>query len=164
MKIFALKGHGESGKTTTLKILILKIYEHYPNLKIIYSNVPITKNNIIIDIHNERINRRKNSHFDIENLQIVINIDLEIIGINTAGDNEHEVNKSIDIFKKYKCDIGFCACRSKGITTKKLYKHYKNDIDFIFKSEIKNSSSYKNFDDWIDLLNEWQAKELFDLI
>lgn len=165
MKIYVLKGHGERGKSTTLKKLIINIFDHFPKVKVLYSSRQCSRLELLNEIHIERVLRRKtNLNCDVENLQIVLDVGDKVVAINTAGDNVFEINKSIDLFDTYKCDKGFCACRSKGNTGKNLYSKYKTHIEFVPKAEIKNSTSYVNFHDWIDLLNDWQAEELLKKI
>lgn len=161
MKIYALKGRGESGKTTTLKYLILNILTSPSLVKIIYSNGKVSKEVILQELYDERTDRINGVQHLVENYQVVFSFENKIIGINTSGDNKDEVNKSIEILKKYNCDVGFCACRSKGETVKLLCDNFGACIEFIPKAEIKNANKYKNYNEWINLLNEWQSKQLF---
>ncbi len=165
MKIYAIKGHGERGKSTTLKILIIKILDKYPTAKIIYSNRNNTYASILSEVHNEKILRRRtNCNCQVENVEVVIDIQGKIVAIYTAGDNEWQVNNAIKLFDKYNCGVGYCACRSKGITNKILANKYGQNVEVIDKAELRNANGYKNYNDWIDLLNEWQAEELLNKI
>ena len=70
----------------------------------------------------------------------------------------------IKLFDENNCDIGFCACRSKGKAVRQLKNKYSGNIEFYKKAEIKNAVNYKNINDWIDTLNDWQAEELLKRI
>lgn len=165
MKIYVLKGHGERGKSTTLKKLIVDIFDQFPKAKVLYSSRQCSKLELLNEIHTERVLRRNtNLHCNVENLQMVLDVGNKVVAINTAGDNVFEVSKSIILFDTYKCDVGFCACRSKGNTGRILCSKYNGHIEFVPKAEIRNSFLYVNFQDWIDLLNDWQAEEFLKKI
>ena len=165
MKVYALKGHGERGKSTTLKKLIVNILDKFPSANIMYGYSAFNKHQILGEINDERVLRRNTgAHCGVENIMVVIEISGKIIGINTAGDSRWQVQDSMNLFSAYQCDIGFCACRSKGETGKILEQAYMPNMEYVYKAEIRNAGSYKNFDDWLDLLNDWQADELLQKI
>lgn len=165
MKVYALKAHGERGKSTTLKKLIVYIFHTFPDAKVISTNRAFTLEQCIAEIEKERFDRRKScNHCTVENIQIVLEVNGKKVGINTAGDNVVQVRESIKLFNGNHCDVGFCACRSKGETIKELEKVYASNIEFIQKAEILGAWEYKNFHDWIDMLNDWQAKELLPYV
>lgn len=101
-KIFILKGVSDTGKTTKINTIAQWIIENYG-----------AENTIGLNIDNLEINTWG-----------ILKVGNLIIGINAAGDNEHEILKVDDLVKQFDIDIIICACRTKGITYQHLYKNY----------------------------------------
>lgn len=136
MKVIALKGEKDSGKSTTLK----KVHE------------------LLMAAGGEQ---ERYCYKDLEgnskDLRDVINFAGKKIGIVTQGDyykeeEENSVKKHLEWFKDYKCDIVICAWRGMTPTSKhwniereigEILKNYTNPI-YLFlqnKSEAEISDN-----------------------
>lgn len=117
MKIIALQGRGDSGKTTTIKmlpdILIANGFKQVPN---------------------------KNKNYGGDFLDIFVNGNKKV-GITSSGDTFDLVNNRLTDLVKEKCDVCICACRTSdrkppgtiaatknfsGYTTEYVAKSYAN--------------------------------------
>jgi hypothetical protein len=92
--IYTLQGAHDSGKTSSLIQLFSDIKTNYPNAQ-------------IETLHN-------NGAMDIK--VILRNINGKTIAIGSHGDKLEHLKENVDGFLAAKCDIIFCACRSKGAT------------------------------------------------
>ena len=90
MKIIALQGKGNSGKTTTIKIL------HDIMLQNNYSQIP---------------NMRQNHGNDFLDIYIHPVSNLKV-GITSSGDTYDLVNDRLQDLVNEKCDVCICACRT----------------------------------------------------
>lgn len=164
MKIYVLKAHGERGKTTTLKLLLCKLVDKYGVNSIInVQNKQLYIGTVKKEINQDKIDRRNKINNPINNISVALNINGKIVCIYSAGDNEYELKKATDFFFMMKCDVAFGAVRSKGKTIDELEK-FKNkvnaSVEYINKAVVLNANGFKNFDDYIDNLNDYQADEL----
>ncbi|WP_375320649.1 hypothetical protein [Aliivibrio logei] len=92
--IYALYGAGNTGKTTTLRLLAQKL-----------DTVAITRDEIP----------------DSGDFTAIYEMKGVKIAIITAGDNEHEIKKGLEALgKRSQYDILVCAARTRGQTTKYL--------------------------------------------
>ena len=89
--IIALRGVANRGKTASIKRV-------YDLLKGAYSKAMFQEIVVGVDI------------------QIIITIDGVKVGIESQGDPNSRLEESLEGFKKAKCDIIFCACRTRGMT------------------------------------------------
>lgn len=115
-KIYALKGRHDSGKTTTLKLLNKNLKSKYPMRTTIYEdgNVDIT---VVMDINGQKI------------------------GIASGGDTQDIVLHNLKRLTsdKYKCDIIFCATRSRGKTIDAV-KSYSSTHSIHFECKQPDSN------------------------
>ncbi|HEX6981291.1 MAG TPA: abortive infection family protein [Balneolaceae bacterium] len=107
MKIIALRGKSNIGKTTTIRnlydIMLSDGFAQEPGSfggrTDIYDIV--TKNNVLI-------------------------------GITSSGDTEDVLNSRLEMFNERECGIVICACRTRG-GTNEILDEYSDDINFIEK-------------------------------
>ena len=115
MKVIALKGEKDSGKSTTLK----EVYERLKE-----------------DGGEQEQDCIKKLEGDPEDIRDVINFAGKKIGIVTQGDyykeEENSVKKHLEWFKDYKCDIVICAWR--GMTPTSKHWNIERGIEEILKS------------------------------
>lgn len=93
MKIIGLSNVGNSGKTTTLNLVIDKLQEPEYGYKLVPEKKPNTKDKRVL-LQSKKLK----------------------ICITTFGDDAAETKKNIDFFKKHKPDIAISAARSWGNT------------------------------------------------
>jgi len=89
--IYALKGRHNSGKTTTLKLLETMLVSKYLLTTQVYRT-------------------------GTGDITVVMNINGQRVGIASGGDSEAIVLTNLKTLISYKCDIIFCATRSRGKT------------------------------------------------
>lgn len=91
--IFALRGAGSSGKSSTLIDLLNQITSKYPSAIV------------------------QNFHESAQDVKVIISpIQGLRIGIESQGDPNSRLEKSLADFRTANCDIVFCACRTRGMT------------------------------------------------
>ena len=159
MIIYVLSGHGERGKSTVLKLLAA-------NLLIKTQNVTRAQE-ILNEVQNERTMRRNGLPVSVRNVEEHLTIDGKVVCVYSAGDNEGAIDEATAFFAKYRCDVGFCAARSKGETLaalRKLGRANNVPIEIRKKAVILNADGFSKLDDYIDELNEWEAEELAKLV
>ncbi len=91
--IYALQGRGNVGKSSTLKIVYDEIAHKYPSATI-QNLTPKTA--------------------DIK--MIISNVNGHVIGIESQGDPNSRLERSLQDFEQAGCNIIFCATRSFGMT------------------------------------------------
>ena len=114
-KIIALKGPGNSGKTSTLKFV-------FDFLKTKYPNAPI----LILKSGSGEI-------------KVIITINGKQVGIESQGDPNSRLEKSLEDFDKEGCEIIFCATRTRGMTVDWV-EHYKPSYSVIFIDKKRDLS------------------------
>ncbi|WP_299773314.1 hypothetical protein [uncultured Pseudoteredinibacter sp.] len=92
-ELFALQGPGNCGKTTTLKNLYNAVCSKYPAATV-------------------QILHRGTADVAI----IVRGVNGLDIGIESQGDPNSRLQNTLSTFVGEKCDIIFCACRTRGMT------------------------------------------------
>jgi len=115
-EIFALQGRGECGKSFTINELFRILDAKYPNC-VIKDYFP--------------------KEYDIK---IEMKINNILIGIESKGDPDSRLEESLNDFEKHKCDIIFCAARTRGMTVDWINSHKKNyHINFIKQTIVANN-------------------------
>lgn len=92
-EVFALQGPGNCGKSTTLVSLYNAVRFKYPaaTIQILY-----------------------NGTADIA--VIMSGVNGLVVGIESQGDPSSRLQKTLSTFVAARCDIIFCACRTRGMT------------------------------------------------
>jgi hypothetical protein len=120
--IIALQGAGNSGKTSTL-------LEVFAQLKVKY---PLAK----IDEY----------HQGTHDIKVVLhNIKGKVVGIESRGDPGSRLETSLPDLLKKKCDIIFCACRTRGMTVDWINAYKKaNNVQFIPQTYVSAGHKASN--------------------
>ncbi|MDD4832243.1 MAG: hypothetical protein PHI78_01030 [Clostridia bacterium] len=161
MKIVALQGKGNIGKTTTLKLLILKILEKFPNSKIIYQYKDgIKDNQQLINKIKAQIDKEKRDRLSgvcrVLNVIIVLEINNKKIGICTYGDTKKLLVDAVKIFIENKCELCFSACLTTGETVDYL-KSLDSAITIRKKRIIEINDKFEE-------INSEQAQEILNIL
>jgi len=93
--IYALQGPGSCGKSETIKIVFDLLVNKYK----------VTSTQIQY-FHNDRVDKAA----------ILSGVNGKKIGIESYGDGEERIRRSLTAFVKAGCDIIFCTCRTRGAT------------------------------------------------
>lgn len=147
MKILALFGTGNKGKTETLNLLIDELTEQ--DRKNIKEEIKYGKDRCCILEHNDKI-----------------------LKITTRGDNEYCLNCDYNLFPKYKnkVDVFICAARSKGETHKYITEKLEADEVFwlskaTFFNTVKGQPECsEDVENYRNTQNETQAKEMLAIL
>ena len=125
-KIFALQGIASCGKSSTIKMIFFLLMQTYHKTMKIKS---FSINTI--------------SHDDIT---VQIEINGLLIGIESEGDPNSQLEQNLNEFDKANCDIIFCPVRTSGMTEKWVNSHSPK-YEIIFHNQIiieeKSSRSWK---------------------
>lgn len=143
MRIIALKGRHDSGKTTTLKKLanIFQIDNCYIKEVLDFSK------------------RRKNNIVEIKVIFILdINGKTIKIAIFSECDRKKMITKHLQKIQELNCDICVCACLTDGITLEILEK-IDEDIIYIDKQVISVKNKH-DFEKQCEIANENDCKKL----
>ena len=90
--VFALQGAASSGKSDTLIRLLEALEAKYPRAI------------------------KETLHHGKDVKVILRGVNGMVVGIESQGDPNSRLEESLEGFKKAKCDIIFCACRTRGMT------------------------------------------------
>jgi hypothetical protein len=150
-KIVALQGIGNSGKTVTLKKLIIEVQKlpgtcagKHNNLATALSQVtPVVAGQTQTDTW---------AIFDIPDKE---GVEAKRVGITTAGDNVDSLFREIDKFTNEKCDIVFVACRISGQTV--------DFLEFLRAYHVAAELVYVQHDSK-QLNNQYQAAQVQTLL
>ncbi len=139
MKIIALQGKGNSGKTTSIKILHnIMLSNNYTQIQ----NMRQNHGNDFLDIYINSITKLK-------------------VGITSSGDTYDLVSDRLQDLVNAKCDVCICACRTFDrkppgtVAATKKFTGYKN----IYLPKTYSSTSTQEVID-----NTSDANKLFNLI
>lgn len=134
--IIAIWGHGNQGKSETIKKIAKLIIQCYPTAITDPIQIDYTKDiTVLISIGNIRI------------------------GIESKGDHVKEIDSSLDKFVATPCDLIICATRTSGGTV-----DFVSDIctqhnyDGIWATNFRSNEKNK------DLLNQLSAEQIFQLV
>lgn len=153
-KLIFLSGPASSGKTTTLKMLIVKLLQAVASIDFLTQKPYPTSQ----ALQNTLINAIKNNTASSNDIIIILKIDGVKIGIRTMGDSIGNVWDNVWFFEKHKCDIGVSACHpehlDRSIACLAAPWKCKEIID---KKKTDNSNAYYQE-------NDCKAQTLFDII
>ena len=115
--LFALQGPGNCGKSDTLIRLLQALQNKYPSATI------------------QTING------NTKDIAIIMRgVNGLVVGIESQGDPNSRLQESLPTFATAKCDIIFCACRTRGMTVdwiNALSASYS--IHFIAQTQVANN-------------------------
>ena len=135
MRVIALFGRGDIGKTRCLGHLINLIYRENKGCNLLYEGQDMR---VILDYMGQRIT------------------------ICTWGDNGYEEQLNIDFIKRDNPDIAIVATRTKGETVK-LIEKFCDETNSTLKWVEKYVASFDNESGW-EYVNNLQAEQLLDYV
>ncbi len=139
-RVYALFGTSSSGKTSTLSCCLIDLLRSKAE-------------SVILDEHVGGTDCR--AVFTINGLKI---------GVSTQGDHVSQVKKHLDAIES-KCDIIFCAARTKGATCSHVTERYQDKLTWIQNIGIFNNQKYAHDNkSFIENRNMVIAKMLFQTI
>ena len=134
--LFHIYGTGSQGKTTVIKKLYFKIKEEFPNLSVIEESLS-------------------------DDIKCVVVIGNCRIGVESQGDPNSRIFKSLKYFVEKKCNIILCCSRTKGYTIEavnQLKSEYK--IERFRKYAERDISKRKYADEkFVNLV--WSKMDLY---
>ena len=134
--VFANWGTAQQGKSSTIKKVAAKILNFYPSAVTNPSTIDFSA--------------------DIE---VVITIGKIRIGVESQGDPNSRLLKSLENFVKLNCDIIICSTRTSGLTANAVNELYsKHGYDNVWVTNYRSNQKDK------DKLNDISAKHIFDLV
>ena len=144
MKVLVLYGTSNKGKTETLNLLIDELTE--PGRKNVKEEIKYGKDRCCVLEHNDKT-----------------------LKITTRGDNEYCLKSDYNKFPDYKdkMDVFICAARSRGDTHKYILSlEDEENIFWLSKTTFfnKDKANTKKVEDYRNLQNETQAKEMVNII
>lgn len=155
MKIVALWGKGETGKSTTLKTFLLRLLQRYDITTTNYENDKVVTRE---DLEKELAEENKTllpANNRVQDYIVKLEIDGVKYGITTHGDDEWHLNYGFGFLKD--CDVVFCATRTKGNGVD-FVKKEGNELLWVAKTYVSNNLSLlKNP---LELVNYTNEKEV----
>ena len=136
MKIIVLSGNANSGKTTTLKMLIAMLLCHGAKIVWCRRNPRPTCNSLWNEIKNEVQN-----HIPPRELTVILEYKGKRIGIRSFGDVYTDATCAIKFFNQHKCDIGILPCHPNSDAQKLLEETYNKDITIFEKEKLPRGAS-----------------------
>lgn len=133
-KIISIYGTANVGKSETIKLVYTKLLKMFPDLTFLPSFAQIIPQK--------------------GDICVVFIVKNKIIGIESQGDPNSRIFKSLPLFIKLNCDIIICAARTRGATVKEVEKH---NISYVIKwikkdgeeSNLKQKNQDNNLSDEI---------------
>ena len=111
MKIIALRGRSDTGKTSTVKMFMKDLIDNGAKLKYCYYTNPIFQ-----DIITYGSERWRTSHGNVRNITAIIGYKGKTIVVTSVGDSTIQIKGSFDLalkksgFKQLQIDVFVCAC------------------------------------------------------
>lgn len=140
-KVFAIRGISSKGKSSTIRSVYKKL-ETFPTFKL-------------------HLHPNLQPHIPQKgDIYVVLNINEKLIGIESQGDPNCRLAKSLEIFIKLECHIIICATRTRGGThdaVENLNKKYGYEITWIDKKASDKKEDYEKD-------NEALAEEIVEKI
>ena len=135
MEIIVLSGAANSGKTTTLKILIAMLLCRGAKIVWCRRNPLPTCQSLWYEIKYEIQN-----HISPQELTVVLEYKGVRIGIRSFGDAYSDAECAIKFFKQHKCDIGILPCHPNSEAQKLLEETYNGDITIFEKEKLSRDA------------------------
>ena len=155
MKIIVLSGNANSGKTTTLKMLIAMLLCQGATIVWCRRNTYPTCKSLLDEIKNEMQN-----HISPKELTVVLEYKGKRIGIRSFGDVYSDAVCAVKFFEQHNCDIGVLPCHPNSDAQKLLEETYSEDITVFEKEKLsRDASDEKKWD-----ANITMAKRIFEEI
>lgn len=113
--ILVNKGRARQGKSESIIKTAQLLQQKYPNAKIEPANIDYT-----------------------QDIKLIMTIDDIKIGIESKGDPNSRLPKSLDDFSKKDCDIILCSSRTSGSTVKAIEELKKTGYEVIWTSNARS--------------------------
>ena len=139
--VFAVRGASNQGKTTTIKYVCNRFLSSGASISDLIENIPQNLSTPLMEVKGD--------------IRIILKYRGKLIGIESTGDPVERMHESIRIFRKHKCDIILCGCRTRGSTVESV-KSLGDKYDIIFLSNYVSIG-----DSPIDNLNCHSANQIF---
>lgn len=141
MKIVALWGKSNVGKTTTIKKLLVKVLDKYGNDCLRDPSHHISRQSLTEELQRERFAKPLNSRSPIRNVYTKVEIDGCLIGITTAGDSKETLEEAFKTFGD--CELCFCATHVRGDTVEYVKQLAENDMLIWYgQCEVSSNGNY----------------------
>ena len=155
MEIIVLSGAANSGKTSTLKILIAMLLCRGAKIVWCRRNPLPTCQSLWDEIKYEIQN-----HISPKELTVVLEYKGVRIGIRSFGDVYSDATCAIKFFNQHKCDIGVLPCHPNSDAQKLIEETYSENIVVFEKEKLpRNASDQSQWDS-----NKAVAEKLFEEI
>ena len=124
MKIIALYGKGNAGKSTTLLMLIAKLMKKHGDVCILSPSRSLTAKAVEQELERrvKAINRKDK---EVQDEVVKFEINGHVVGITTQGDNDGCLKNAFEHFTD--CDTVICATRSSGCSVDYVQRMADND-------------------------------------
>lgn len=161
MKIVALWGGGKVGKTTTIKMFLLKLLEKNGiTAKNCKNNGIISSDELKEELKNE--NTKLLSTSGANNYAVTFEIGKVKYGLTTRGDTYEILEEDFKFFTD--CDVVFCATRTKGDTVK-FVKSKSKELIWVAKTYVSGEiADLSKKLELINYTNEKQVEILFEIL
>ncbi|MGN7724525.1 hypothetical protein ACTJIL_01730 [Luteimonas sp. 22616] len=119
--IIALQGRASSGKTSTLLQVFSDLQAKHPSAMV---QILAGRTDLKVLMHG---------------------VNGKVVGIETQGDPNSRLKKSLSDFLAAKCDIIFCACRTSGMTVTWVNAHSaKHKVQFVPQTSVASGQAKAN--------------------
>lgn len=118
-ELYALQGTHDCGKTETLNNVIHLLEKKYPN----------ASKNIMLDGKDKKV--------------IFENVNGLKVGIETQGDPDSRLEKSLIDFQNMNCDIIICSCRTRGMTVDWV-NNFSDKYKIVFINQTIDNEKFFN--------------------
>lgn len=161
MKIIALEGKSNTGKSTTLGRLAKELCDKGAKF---VSGKDIDEEGVLRNAEDERARYLAGNEVKAKDFAAVFEYSGKKIGVVTQGDTRKCMDYWFDDFILVQdCDVIVCACRTKGETIEKL-EEIGGDCIFVSKSWVDTKDG--KYDDFtiLDRLTDDQIRLLIEII
>ncbi len=145
MKIIALRGKENTGKTSSIKLFYKKLLKNE------------AKELLYVDEY---------GGVKYEDFYAIVSFKGKTIGITSYGDNGNVLAEPFKEFYNHKCDIVVTACRvretDKG--SLKFIRTQNSEIIYVEKIYIENADELPDNDEFIEKINDRQADILLNAL
>lgn len=158
MKILALFGKGNIGKSTTLKILTAKLMENFNTVVLEFERGESSAEAIYERIQARNEAKRAGRIYRGYDTSTVLSINGFNIGITTHGDLSKEIKKKVSKFKEQDCALAICAMHMTENSKKALKECAIGDsITMIGHTEFQVMNGNTDLTEQQNKLNEKMA-------
>ena len=148
MIVVTVQGHGDSGKTRALQLLILKIIKEYFPQDVFIGEKDLYEL--------KSTGKLLNSKGKPKDITVIVEIGDIKIGITTKGDTEECLRKAFEWFEAKDCDIAVCACHLELTQTAKYLRENYDNVTYVSKNKVNGSQEEQERD------SEKVCNDIFD--